>query len=60
MIKIAFVKFGGMSIGGTEKYLQTIASHLPKDQFEVDFYYTTLFFKIHLLPSCFHKFVGLA
>ena len=39
MIKIAFVKFGGMCIGGTEKYLQTIASHLPKDQFEVDFFY---------------------
>ena len=39
MIKIAFVKFGGMCIGGTEKYLQTIASYLPKDQFEVDFFY---------------------
>ena len=42
MIKIAFVKFGGMCIGGTEKYLQTIASHLPKDEFEVDFYYTNV------------------
>ena len=40
MIKVAFIKFGGMSIGGTEKYLQTIASNLPKDEFEVDFYYT--------------------
>jgi len=38
-IKIAFIKFGGMANGGTEKYLQTIAGHLPKDQFEVDFYY---------------------
>ena len=38
-IKIAFIKFGGMANGGTEKYLQTIASHLPKDRFEVDFYY---------------------
>ena len=39
MIKIAFMKFGGMANGGTEKYLQTIASHLPKDEFEVDFFY---------------------
>jgi glycosyltransferase involved in cell wall biosynthesis len=40
MIKVAFVKFGGMSIGGTEKVLQTIASLLPKDRFQVDYYYT--------------------
>ena len=39
MIKIAFIKFGGMANGGTEKYLQTIAAHLPKDEFEVDFFY---------------------
>ena len=39
MIKIAFIKFAGMANGGTEKYLQTIAAHLPKDQFEVDFFY---------------------
>lgn len=38
-IKIAFIKFGGMANGGTEKYLQTIASKLPKDEFTVDFYY---------------------
>jgi len=38
-IKIAFIKFGGMANGGTEKYLQTIASHLPKDEFDVDFFY---------------------
>ena len=39
MIKIAFIKFAGMANGGTEKYLQTIASHLPKDEFDVDFFY---------------------
>ena len=39
MIKIAFIKFGGMANGGTEKYLQTIAAHLPKDEFDVDFFY---------------------
>ena len=33
MIKVAFIKFGGMANGGTEKYLQTIAAHLPKDEF---------------------------
>ena len=32
-IKIAFIKFGGMAIGGTEKVLQTIAAELPKDEF---------------------------
>ena len=39
MIKVAFIKFGGMANGGTEKYLQTIAAYLPKDEFEVDFFY---------------------
>ena len=39
MIKVAFIKFGGMAIGGTEKVLQTIAAELPKDKFEVDYYY---------------------
>jgi len=39
-IKIAFIKFGGLSAGGTEKYLQTLAANLPKQQFEVDYYYT--------------------
>jgi len=38
-IKVAFIKFGGMANGGTEKYLQTIAAHLPKDEFEVDYFY---------------------
>ena len=39
-IKIAFIKFGGLAAGGTEKYLQTLAANLPKEQFEVDYYYT--------------------
>ena len=38
MIKVAFIKFGGMANGGTEKVLQTIASELPKDEFDVDFF----------------------
>ena len=39
-IRIAFIKFGGLAAGGTEKYLQTLACNLPKDQFEVDYFYT--------------------
>lgn len=39
-IKIAFIKYAGLSAGGTEKFLQTIAAHLNKDIFEVDYYYT--------------------
>lgn len=39
-IKIAFIKYLGLSAGGTEKFLQTIAAGLPKDEFEVDFYYS--------------------
>ena len=35
MIKVAFIKFGGMANGGTEKYLQTIAAYLPKDEFVI-------------------------
>ena len=38
-IKVAFIKFGGMAIGGTEKVLQTIAAELPKEEFEVDYFY---------------------
>lgn len=40
MIRIAFVKYGGLSAGGTEKYLQTLAAHLPKDKFSIDYFYT--------------------
>lgn len=29
-----------MAAGGVEKYLQTLAAHLPKDIFNIDFYYT--------------------
>ena len=39
-IRVAFVKFGGLAAGGTEKYLQTLACTLPKDRFEIDYYYT--------------------
>ena len=52
MIKVAFIKFGGMANGGTEKYLQTIAAHLPKDEFDVDFFYCDAVSYTHLtLPT---------
>jgi glycosyltransferase involved in cell wall biosynthesis len=38
-IKIAFIKFGGLSAGGTEKFLQTIAANLDKHKFDVDYFY---------------------
>jgi len=39
-INLAFVKYAGMGAGGVEKYLQTLSAHLPKDDFNIDFYYT--------------------
>lgn len=38
-IRIAIIKYGGLSAGGTERWLQTMAANLPKNQFEVDYYY---------------------
>jgi hypothetical protein len=38
-IKVAIVVFGGLSAGGTEKFLQTIAANLNKKRYEVDYYY---------------------
>jgi glycosyltransferase involved in cell wall biosynthesis len=38
-IRIAYIKFGGMTIGGSELWLQKMAANLPKDQFEIDYYY---------------------
>ena len=38
-IHIAFIKFAGLSAGGTEKFLQTIAVNLPEDKFIVDYFY---------------------
>lgn len=39
MIRIAFIKYGGLASSGTEKFLQNVAILLPKDKFEVDYYY---------------------
>lgn len=38
-IKIAFIKFGGLSAGGTERGLQTVCANLPKDRFDVTYFY---------------------
>lgn len=40
MIRLAVVKEGGLISAGTEKFLQTIAAHLPRDEFSVDYYYS--------------------
>lgn len=37
--RIAFIKFGGLSAGGTERWLQMMAANLPKNEFEIDYYY---------------------
>lgn len=39
MIRVACIKFGGLATGGTERLLQSIAAYLPKDQFDVTFFY---------------------
>lgn len=41
MKKIAFVKFCGMAAAGTEKHLQSIAKILVKNNYIVDYFYTT-------------------
>ena len=40
MIRIAFIKFGGLAAGGTERVLQTIALNLPKEKYQVTYFYT--------------------
>ena len=39
-IKIAFITAAGLNTGGTERFMQTIAANLPRDKYEVDYYYT--------------------
>lgn len=38
-IRLAVITQYGLNNGGTEKFLQTIASFLPKDRYTVDYYY---------------------
>jgi hypothetical protein len=38
-IRIAFVKFGGLSAGGTERWLQLEAAYLPRSIFDVQYFY---------------------
>lgn len=38
-LRIAFIKFGGLASGGSEKMLQIIAANLNKKVFEVTYYY---------------------
>jgi FkbM family methyltransferase len=36
--RIAFVKFGGLNAGGTERWLQMMAAHLDPARFQIDYY----------------------
>jgi hypothetical protein len=38
-IRVAFVKFGGLAAGGTERWLQMMAANLPRERFAVDYFY---------------------
>ncbi|MEI6396935.1 MAG: glycosyltransferase family 4 protein [Candidatus Taylorbacteria bacterium] len=37
--RIAFIKFDGLSVGGSELWIQKMAANLPKEHFEVDYFY---------------------
>lgn len=39
-MRLAFVKFAGMSTGGTERWLQNLAASLPPDRFEVTYFWS--------------------
>jgi hypothetical protein len=39
LIRIAFIKFGGLAAGGTEKYIQNIAMGLDSNIFDATFFY---------------------
>lgn len=39
-MRIAFIKFGGLSAGGTERWLQMMAAALPRDRFDVTYFFT--------------------
>ena len=41
-IRIAFVKFGGLAVGGSEMWLQKMAANLPQDLFDVDYFYSDI------------------
>lgn len=39
-VSIAFVKFGGMTAGGADRWLQYVAAELPKNRFDVTYFYS--------------------
>jgi hypothetical protein len=38
-VRVAFVKFGGLASGGTERWLQMMAANLSRERFSVDYFY---------------------
>lgn len=39
-VKIAFIKYGGLGAGGTERWLQNVAAKIDKSKFDIDYFYT--------------------
>ena len=39
-IRVAFVRLGGLSAGGTERWLQMMAAALPRERFDVTYFYS--------------------
>jgi hypothetical protein len=39
-IRVAFVRIGGLSAGGTERWLQMMAASLPRERFDVTYFYS--------------------
>jgi hypothetical protein len=39
-IRVAFVRIGGLSAGGTERWLQMMAASLPRDRFDITYFYS--------------------
>ena len=54
--KIAFIHPSGLTLGGTERWLQMIAANLPKEEFEIDYFYSSG----HSLVNHFGKFIIIA
>lgn len=40
MIRVAFIKYGGMGAGGTERWLQMAALALPREKYHVTYFYS--------------------
>ena len=46
--RIAFVKFGGLSAGGTERWLQTMAVLMQQRGFTIDYYFLCIYIPAYI------------